>query len=61
MMLEGGDEGEFSILYNQLNLLEIRLIENMEKLKKEKRIFKKYCLRYLSSAKNTIIIYNHVK
>ena len=40
MMLEGGDEGEFSILYNQLNLLVNRLIENMEKLKKEKEFLK---------------------
>lgn len=40
MMLEGGDEGEFSILYNQLNLLVNRLIENIEKLKKEKEFLK---------------------
>ncbi|WP_461614186.1 sensor histidine kinase [Clostridium sp. Marseille-QA1073] len=40
MTLEGGEEGEFSILYNQLNLLVNRLIENMEKLKKEKEFLK---------------------
>lgn len=40
MRLEGGEEGEFSILYNQLNLLVNRLIENMEKLKKEKEFLK---------------------
>lgn len=40
MTLEGGEEGEFSILYNQLNLLVNRLIENMEKLKNEKEFLK---------------------
>lgn len=40
MTLEGGEEGEFSILYNQLNLLVNRLVENMEKLKKEKEFLK---------------------
>ncbi|WP_291583816.1 sensor histidine kinase [Clostridium sp. UBA6640] len=40
MTLEGGEEGEFSILYNQLNLLVNRLIENMEKLKKEKEFLR---------------------